>query len=71
MSKYFNKDDGNFYFQDEEGAWLFAPCFGHHSDGVCIYEYKCYVADMKSDGAGEEDIARANEFVNSIEKEVA
>ena len=67
MSKYFNKDDGNFYFQDKEGAWLFAPCF----EGWCIYEYKCYVADMKSEGAGEEDIARANEFVNSIEKEVA
>ena len=69
ISKYFNKDDGNFYFQDEDGEWLFAPCFGHHSDNFCVYEESCYFKDMKSDGASSKDIARVWRFINSIKKE--
>tara|TARA_R100000656_G_scaffold63971_1_gene49082 strand:+ start:134 stop:466 length:333 start_codon:yes stop_codon:yes gene_type:complete len=66
MRKIYNKDDGNFYFQDENGDWVFAPSWGHHSDNRCIYDEACYVKDMKSDGVSEEDIARVNDFINSI-----
>ena len=68
INKFFNKDDGNFYFQDEKGDWIFAPSFGHHSDNFCVYEESCYVKDMASNGVGEEDIARVQQFISSLEE---
>ena len=34
------------------------------------YDWDCvsYVEDMKSDGAGEEDIARVQQFISSLEE---
>jgi len=59
-----SKDDTG-YYQNKENKWCIVP---RKVDGS--YDWNCmsYVEDMKSDGVSEEDIVRANQFINSIKE---
>jgi hypothetical protein len=68
-NKFYNPKDGNFYFKNEDGGWMCAPCWGHPSAGQCIYAESSRVEDMYSnDGVGKEEYIQALHFVKDIEK---
>ncbi len=65
---HYNPEDGNGYFQDNQKKWCMAPkCIDGNS---LSYDWDCvsYVEDMKSDGASEQDINKALEFISLIER---
>ena len=67
---HYNPEDGNGYFQDNDNKWCMAPKL---VDGNSLsYDWDCIsnVEDMASNGVGEEEIARVNEFINSIKERI-
>ena len=62
MKIYYNKEDGHGYFKFGH-EWRMVP---QNTDNTYDMESVQCVSDMKSNGVGEEDITRVQQFINSI-----
>jgi hypothetical protein len=64
-----NPEDGHGYWQDDDNKWWMAPkCINYGARLQYDWREVSCVEDMASNGVGEEDIARVQQFINSLEE---